>query len=56
MSGITAVNAQRELKDIENPEDYGLSEPKLKVTVTDKDNTQTVLNFGDDNEAVPVLI
>ena len=52
MSGITAVNAQRELKDIENPEDYGLSEPKLKVTVTDKDNTQTVLNFGDDNEAV----
>lgn len=52
VSGITAVNAQRELKDIENPEDYGLSEPKLKVTVTDKDNTQTVLNFGDDNEAV----
>ena len=37
VSGITAVNAQRELKDIENPEDYGLSEPKLKVTVTDKE-------------------
>lgn len=31
VSGITAVNAQRELKDIENPEDYGLSEPKLKL-------------------------
>ena len=52
ISGLTSVKAQRELKDIENPADYGLSEPKLKVTITDKDNAETVLNFGDDNEAV----
>lgn len=52
VSGLTSVKAQRELKDIENPEYYGLSEPKLKVIITDKDNTETVLNFGDDNEAV----
>lgn len=52
ISGLTSVKAQRELKDIENPADYGLSEPKLKVIITDKDNAETVLNFGDDNEAV----
>lgn len=52
ISGLTSVKAQRELKDIENPADYGLSEPKLKVMITDKDNAETVLNFGDDNEAV----
>lgn len=52
VSGLTSVKAQRELSDIENPEDYGLSDPKLKATITDKDNKQTVLNFGDDNEAV----
>ena len=52
ISGLTSVKAQRELKDIENPADYGLSEPKLKATITDKNNAETVLNFGDDNEAV----
>ncbi len=52
VSGLTSVKAQRELVDIEDFADYGLSEPKLKVTITDKNNEQTVLNFGDDNEAV----
>lgn len=52
VSGLTSVKAQRELENVENVADYGLSEPKLKVTITDKDNAQTVLNFGDDNEAV----
>lgn len=52
ISGLTSVKAQRKLEDVENPGDYGLAEPKLKVTITDKDNTETVLNFGDDNEAV----
>ena len=52
ISGLTSVKAQRELTDVENFADYGLSEPKLRATITAKNNEQTVLNFGDDNEAV----
>lgn len=52
ISGLTSVKAQRELTDVENFADYGLSEPKLRATITAKNNEQTVLNFGDDNEAI----
>ena len=52
ISGLTSVKAQRELTDVENFADYGLSEPKLRATITAKNNEQTELNFGDDNEAV----
>ena len=53
ISGVTSVKAQRELTDVENFADYGLSEPKLRATITAKNNNeQTVLNFGDDNEAI----
>ena len=52
ISGLTSVKAQRELMDVENFADYGLSEPKLRATITAKNNEQTVLNFGDDNEAI----
>ncbi len=52
ISGLTSVKAQIELEDVKNPADYGLAEPKLKATIIGKDNTETVLNFGDDNKAV----
>lgn len=52
ISSLTSVKAQRELKNAGNLADYGLEEAKLKVTITDKDNVETVLHFGDENEAV----
>lgn len=52
VSGITSIKAIRELENVENPADYGLESPQIKVTITEKDNTETTLNFGDDNQSV----
>lgn len=43
---FSKLKAQRELKDGDSPEEYGLDEPVYEITLTDSEGTETRLIFG----------
>lgn len=52
LSSVTSVDSMREIKEPENLEDFGLKNPEVKVTIKEAEDKETVLSFGDVNEAV----
>ena len=52
VSNVTSIESSREIENPEDAAEYGLDNPEVKVTVQNKDGKETVLEFGDDNEAV----
>lgn len=52
VSKVTLIEATRELGEPENISEYGLDEPEIQVSVKDSDGKETILEFGDTNDAV----
>lgn len=50
-SYISTVDAERVLEDVEDLTEYGLDSPSNTITITTKDNQETVLRVGIENES-----
>ena len=52
VSGVTSVEASRELDDPGELSEYGLDNPVVQVRVKDTEGKEVLLKFGNDNESL----